>query len=634
MEGLVAELVDGARAEMARVAELGGAVEAVDYMKSSLVESHRERWRRIESGDLTVVGMNRFTSTEPSPLTADADGGILVVDPEVEEQRRAALEQWRASATRPRSTAALAELARVAARRRARTSCRRRSPPPGPAPPPASGRRRCATCSANTAPRPASARPRQCPARTWPSCGTRWSACRRCSGRRLKFLVGKPGLDGHSNGAEQIAVRARDAGMDVVYEGIRLTPSQIASSAAQEGVHVIGLSILSGSHAELIPAVLQALRDAGVRRRAGRRRRHHPRSRRRRPARSGRRRRLHPQGLGLNRMIATSSRSSPSAPASTPPRPPERRGGPGRRPGRELGERLRDGDLSAAPAVLNLVETADARRPRADRASCWPPSPRRRSAARRRRTIVGVTGPPGVGKSSLLSRLVAGWRARERSVAVLAVDPSSRRSGGSLLGDRARIERDPADRAVFIRSTAAGDRLGGLAPATRAAAAALAVAFDVVVIETVGVGQSETEVADVADAVAVVVQPGSGDVLQFLKSGIMEIPDVLVVTKADLGRVAHARARRTCAPRCARSGARHRGGGRLLGGPGRPASTSWSTRWTPTGTGWTCRAADAAAAARMRWRTSPPSTASAALRALGGRREAERWLRPRIRPPT
>jgi LAO/AO transport system kinase len=107
-----------------------------------------------------------------------------------------------------------------------------------------------------------------------------------------------------------------------------------------------------------------------------------------------------------------------------------------------------------------------------------------------------------------------------------------------LLGDRARIEVDPADSAVFIRSTAAGNRLGGLAPATRAAAAALAAAFEVVVIETVGVGQSETEVADVADTIAVVVQPASGDVLQFLKAGIMEIPDVLVVTKADLGRIA------------------------------------------------------------------------------------------------
>jgi LAO/AO transport system kinase len=121
---------------------------------------------------------------------------------------------------------------------------------------------------------------------------------------------------------------------------------------------------------------------------------------------------------------------------------------------------------------------------------------------------------------------------------VLAVDPSSRRSGGSLLGDRARIELDSRDRHTFVRSTAAGEQLGGLAPATRAAAAALAAAFDVVVVETVGVGQSETDVADVADTVAVVVQPGSGDVLQFLKSGIMEVPDVLVVTKSDLGRVA------------------------------------------------------------------------------------------------
>ena len=126
---------------------------------------------------------------------------------------------------------------------------------------------------------------------------------------------------------------------------------------------------------------------------------------------------------------------------------------------------------------------------------------------------------------------------------MLAVDPSSRRSGGSLLGDRARIPFDPADAGVFIRSTAAAGRLGGLAPATRAAAQALAAAFDVVVVETVGVGQSETDVAEVADTVAVIVQPGSGDVLQFLKAGIMEIPDVLVVTKADLGDVA-LRARR------------------------------------------------------------------------------------------
>jgi LAO/AO transport system kinase len=205
--------------------------------------------------------------------------------------------------------------------------------------------------------------------------------------------------------------------------------------------------------------------------------------------------------------------------------------------GEALAERLRTGDLAAAPSVLNLLESrAGGARQQTERllAALSPAALGGEASGH----VVGVTGPPGVGKSSLLSRLAGAWRAQERSVAVLAVDPSSRRSGGALLGDRARIEHAPDDTGLFIRSTAAGDRLGGLAAATRAAAATLAVAFDVVVIETVGVGQSETDVADVADTVAVVVQPGSGDVLQFLKSGIMEIPDVLVVTKADLGRTA------------------------------------------------------------------------------------------------
>jgi LAO/AO transport system kinase len=207
--------------------------------------------------------------------------------------------------------------------------------------------------------------------------------------------------------------------------------------------------------------------------------------------------------------------------------------------GAELAARLREGDLSAAPAVLNLVESQT-------------PTDREQTAALLRALspaalggepqaqVVGITGPPGAGKSTLLAPLIAGWRRRGRTVAVLAVDPSSKRSGGALLGDRARIAFDAGDSAVFVRSTAAGERLGGLARATRAAAHSLAAAFDVVVIETVGVGQSETDVADVADAVVVIVQPGSGDVLQFLKAGIMEIPDVLVVTKADMGAPAQA----------------------------------------------------------------------------------------------
>jgi LAO/AO transport system kinase len=205
--------------------------------------------------------------------------------------------------------------------------------------------------------------------------------------------------------------------------------------------------------------------------------------------------------------------------------------------GAELGARLRERDLSVAPAALNLLEsTASVDREQA-KALLHELAPTALGGEAQGH-IVGVTGPPGAGKSTLLSALLHAWRAQGKSVAMLAVDPSSKRSGGSLLGDRARIEQDPADKGVLIRSTAAGERLGGLARATRAAAQALAAAFDVVVIETVGVGQAETEVADVADTLAVVVQPGSGDVLQFLKSGIMETPDVLVVTKADLGKVA------------------------------------------------------------------------------------------------
>jgi LAO/AO transport system kinase len=201
----------------------------------------------------------------------------------------------------------------------------------------------------------------------------------------------------------------------------------------------------------------------------------------------------------------------------------------------ELGRRLRDGDRSAAPAALNVIEN------RSDRDATTrllhevsPAALGREPSAH----VIGITGPPGAGKSSLLSVLAAEWRTRDMTVAILAVDPSSKRSGGSLLGDRARIEHDPRDDGVLIRSSAAGGRLGGLAAATREAAEALAPAFDVVVIETVGVGQSETDVEDVCDTVAVIVQPASGDVLQFLKAGIMEVPDLLVVTKADLGDIA------------------------------------------------------------------------------------------------
>jgi LAO/AO transport system kinase len=239
--------------------------------------------------------------------------------------------------------------------------------------------------------------------------------------------------------------------------------------------------------------------------------------------------------------------------------------------------------------------------------------------------VVGITGPPGVGKSSLLSRLVASWRDRGRSVAVLTVDPTSRRSGGALLADRARIDVDPTDERVFIRSTAAGNRLGGLAPATRAAASALAAAFDVVVIETVGVGQSETEIADVADTVVVVVQPASGDVLQFLKAGIMEVPDVLVVTKSDLGRIA------------TRAIADLQSALQALGAPD-TAVVATSAIAPPKGIEELADALGAhyrgldLPARRLRARRMHALADFAAehgergLRALGGRRDAERWM--------
>jgi LAO/AO transport system kinase len=290
----------------------------------------------------------------------------------------------------------------------------------------------------------------------------------------------------------------------------------------------------------------------------------------------------------------------------------------------ELGRRLREGDRSAAPAALNLIED----RSPAGRegavlllAEVAPAALGREAPAH----LIGVTGPPGAGKSTLLSALLPEWRGAGRSVAVLAVDPSSRRSGGSLLGDRARIEYDPADDGVLIRSTAAGTRLGGLAAPTREAADALAAAFDVVVVETVGVGQSETDVADVCDSVAVVVQPASGDVLQFLKAGIMEVPDVLVVTKADLGDAA-GRSRRDLAQALS-----------ALGSSQTPV-VAVSSVPPPSGIGELADALDAhrdrldLAARRLRSRRASAlrefgaEHGERALRALGGRREAERLL--------
>ncbi len=264
MDGLVAELTEGAREEMKVVADQGGAVEAVAYMKARLVESHSRRIARIEREEIKVVGQNCFTETEDSPLTAGADGGILTPDPEVERERREALERWRAERDQAAVESALERLAE-AARDDSRNIM--------------AATIEAAKAGATTGEWANTLREVFGDYRAPTGVGTaapggdegllaavreRVNRLTERIGRRPRILVGKPGLDGHSNGAEQIAVRARDVGMEVIYQGIRLTPEQIAASAVEEDVDVVGLSILSGSHLALIPETVRLLRQQGV----------------------------------------------------------------------------------------------------------------------------------------------------------------------------------------------------------------------------------------------------------------------------------------------------------------------------------------------------------------------------------
>jgi (2R)-ethylmalonyl-CoA mutase len=264
MDGLVEELSAGARAEMEVVERQGGAVKAVPYMKARLVESNRERVARIERGEQKVVGQNSFTETEESPLTAGADGGILTPDPEVERERIAALGQWKISRDQEAVDAALAELGRVAAAdgeniMRATIAAARAGATTGEWAEvlrEAFGAYRAPTGVDGAAPSADRAQ--------LETIRRQVDEVSERIGHRIKILVGKPGLDGHSNGAEQVALRARDVGMEVIYQGIRLTPAEIATSALQEDVDVVGLSILSGSHLELIPEVVRLLNEEGL----------------------------------------------------------------------------------------------------------------------------------------------------------------------------------------------------------------------------------------------------------------------------------------------------------------------------------------------------------------------------------
>jgi ethylmalonyl-CoA mutase len=274
VEAKVAALTEQALAEMARIEEMGGAMAAVEsgYLKSQLVSSHAARRARIESGEEKIIGVNCYEGTEPSPLTADLDTAIQTVDPAVEARVVDALGHWRETRyqppfNHPRPCKALERLKTAAQGTgnlmEATLECARAGVTTGEW----AGALR-EVFGEYRAPTGVSSAPLAVAAEE----GTPLAEVRRKAARtaeelgtgKLRLLVGKPGLDGHSNGAEQIAVRARDAGFEVVYQGIRLTPEQIVAAALAEDVDCVGLSILSGSHAELVPDVLRRLRDAGA----------------------------------------------------------------------------------------------------------------------------------------------------------------------------------------------------------------------------------------------------------------------------------------------------------------------------------------------------------------------------------
>jgi len=259
MEGLTSELADAAWAELEEVLELGGAFEAIEELKGRLVSSHAERMRRIESGELTVVGVNRFAEALPSPL--EGEGSILKVDPAVEAETIAGLDEWRSHRDAAAVERALDELRRVAQSGENVMPATIALAHAGGTTGEWAGTLRDAFGEYRAPTGVAAAS-----GVAGGSDGLRALAERvkALPGGPPRMLVAKPGLDGHSNGAEQIAVAARDAGLEVIYQGIRLTPEQIASVALDEDVDVIGLSILSGSHLELVPEVVRLARDRGV----------------------------------------------------------------------------------------------------------------------------------------------------------------------------------------------------------------------------------------------------------------------------------------------------------------------------------------------------------------------------------
>ena len=257
----VEELKEGARAELSNLDAMGGAIDAIDYMKSALVQSNADRLNRIEAGETVVVGVNKYTSTEPSPLMT-ADGGIMVVDPAVEQEQIDQLNVWRADRDQVAVNAALAELRAAAAEGRNVMEPSIAAAKVGVTTGEWAAQMRMVHGEYRGPTGVAAGQSNQ--TEGLEELREKVNLVSDKLGRRLKFLVGKPGLDGHSNGAEQIAVRARDCGMDIAYEGIRLTPEELVASALEDKAHVVGLSILSGSHIPLVEELMKRMRDAGL----------------------------------------------------------------------------------------------------------------------------------------------------------------------------------------------------------------------------------------------------------------------------------------------------------------------------------------------------------------------------------
>ena len=644
MDGLVDELAEGARAEMAVVEEHGGAVEAVGYMKTQLVESHRARVSRIERGELKVIGQNVYTEHEPSPLQEGEDGGILTVDPAgraVRDRRacrtggrsatrRPSTQRWPISARRPLPTTSNVMPATLAAAQAGATT----GEWAGGA---ARGLRRVPGAHRRR-------RRRGSPGRRVPRRAARPGRARLRGARAPDQDPGRQARAGRPLQRRRADRRARPRRRDG--RGLRgHPPDPRADRRAPRSTRACtwsGLSILSRLARRADPGGARRAR-AGRRRRAGGGRRDHPAA----PTRSACSRRASPASTRrrTSRSPASWATSWTWWPSTTvpPPRAPdaalacprmprqEKRAG---RQGAAAGSAARGiRGRGARPQAARGRPLGGARGAQPDRGPLAGRAGARRRAARR-----GLPGRPGRRGAGAPHRRHRAARARAsrrccprscasggragRTVAVLAVDPSSKRSGGSLLGDRARIDHDPKDDGILIRSTAAAGRLGGLAAPTREAATALAPAFDVVVVETVGVGQSETDVEELCDTVAVVVQPGSGR--------HAPVPEGRDHGGARRAGGHEGRPRRRGAAGAARPGAG--AGGARVGRarrscrsprcPRRRGSTSWSRRSTPTASRSTCRPArlrarrlDGAGRVRRRARRG-----RAASRSAGGAR--------------